>query len=772
MLDIGLISVLLLMFCIRIWNTGIVHHDDAVWALATFQPDQDPAGGWARSHGRLYAFPYGVMMLHNLAWLGTVYGEMLRVGSFAVFFALFFVFVALYCGRRLALLWSCFFFAFFALRWEESCLTAGPLAPWVVGSAAVASVLLARAYARTGNSLLAVGAGLCLFASLFTNEAMSVCYCAFFLLAIIWLALGNIAAQPELRAWRSEFTRAGRTRTLLIALAIAVSCYAVLSIGWRLAYSSRYDGHVLAPFDPMRIATVLFQFATSNSILRDFFQPYSANFSDVLAGGGTQAVYAPSTFMRTLIWYPAAVMFGLIAAYHFFRATAARNIALPERLPAAASELFALLVGISFTILPILPPAATAKYQSWYDLGVTSFSTSIFAYFGLSLALAAVASLFMNALRSRLRPVLAIASALVVAVIAATSYRMNDAIALDMRLESGRWRVLALALESISAAHMEIAAIWAPRFKSGSWFTVVPASYWSQYAKARYHTDVRFLDALPPADRLTGVAYLDYVLADDDSSYITTLARLGPGEPTGMPKVSADMIAVHLERPSAAMLQNFRLSFLDAQGALRQIPLQKLTPRDRKGKLWTLEGISATPASIRITRQSFIEHDLRPCATAVTMQHTVHFGTNRAAKDWDCIGTAFLQSGWGTMEAGGVWSLGREARLSIATVGLAKANYALAFDLSTYAGMGFTQGTQTVRVFVNGHPTATWTFTTGLPAPDTRFIVRPELIDASGVLNVAFEVEPTMNPKALGIANDDRDLGITLRSVRIESARP
>src|SRR5262245_58880678 len=113
LIDISLIAILLLVFCMRIWNFGIVHTDDAMWALWTFQPDQDPAGDWARNQGRIYAFPYGAIMLHVLMWLGTTYGELLRVGSFAIFFALFVIVVAVYCGRRVALLASCFFFAFF-----------------------------------------------------------------------------------------------------------------------------------------------------------------------------------------------------------------------------------------------------------------------------------------------------------------------------------------------------------------------------------------------------------------------------------------------------------------------------------------------------------------------------------------------------------------------------------------------------------------------------------------------------------------------------------
>lgn len=768
--DIALISILLLVFCVRIWNFGIVHHDDAVWALWTFKPDQDPAGDWARVQGRIYAFPYGAMMLHTLAWLGTTYGELLRVGSFAIFFALFLIFVAVYCGRRVALLSSCFFFAFFALRWEESCLTAGPLAPWVLGSVAMIGALLAHAYMRRGRIALAIGAALCLFVSLFNNEAMSLFYCALFGLVIIWTAFEDMATRPSLRAMLSEFIRPGRTRTLVIACGAAVFGYAAVFITWRLFHPTHYDGHVLAPFSVVRIATVASEFVTSNSILRDILHPYRVNFTDVI-GSGTSVEYRPSTFIRTLIWAPTAVMFGFIVAYHFSRAAAARASNAPLKTRAFVPELFAATVGLALAVLPMLPPAATAKYQGWYyNHGTTSFSTAIFSYFGLSLLLAAAASALLRRVRARWWPWLMAAPVLAIGVIAAVSYRMNDEIARDMRFESGRWRVLAAAVESIRAAQLNVAALWVPRFKNGSWFTVVEASYWSDYAKARYNADLRFLDAMPPSDMLRGTAYLDYFLADDNTSYITVVARLRAAETAGSARALADKIALQVERPDAALLRNARLTFMDAQGMLQQIPLKDLTPLDRKGRFWLLDKIAAVPSSIQITHQSYLKRELRSCATSIEVRYTIYFGTNQPMKDWDCQGTFFLQSGWGPPEPGGVWTYGREARLSIRAGGPSGAVSALVFDLSTYTGMGFARGTQTIKVYLNDQLAATWAFTSGVTPPWTRVAVPPGLTDPTGRLDIRFEIDPPLNPKTLGIANEDRDLGVTLRSVRIEAA--
>jgi hypothetical protein len=769
--DIALISILLFVFCLRIWNFGIVHVDDAAWALRTFQPEHDVAGDWARTHGRFYAFPYGAIMLHTLAWLGTTYGELLRVGSFAVFFALFVIFAAVYCGRRVALLSSCFFFAFFALRWEESCLTAGPLAPWVLASAAVSGTLLARGYAHGGRPALAIAAALCLFVSLFNNEAMTALYCVLFALVIAWNALESSPTRPSVRAALAEFIRPGRTRTLACACGAAVLAYAAIYVGWRLHYPSQYDGHVLASFDIARIATVAFNFATSNSILHDGFQPYRINFTDLLGASGV-VQYTPSTFIRTLPWRPAAVMFGCIVGYHFYRGSAARPAMMMTKVRALAPELFGLVVGLAFASVSMLPPAATEKYQGWYfSGGAMSFSTAIFAYFGVSLSLAAVVSALLRLVRPRWRPLLFAVPTLFVGFTAAVSYRMNDEIAHDMRFESGRWLALAATIESTRAAQMNVSAVWAPRFKAGSWFGELKTAYWSEYAKARYQADIQFLEGLPPADMLSKTAYVDYVLSDDNTSYIAIVARLRPAERGD--EVVADRIALHVGRPDAALLRNSRLSFLDQQGALQQIPVKNLTALGNDGKIWLLDNAHAVPSSIRIAQQTYVKRELHPCATTRGLRYVLPFGNKPDVTEWDCtLGSFALQSGWGPVEAQGVWSDGNEARFSIVVGGSGSAVSLLTFDMATVTSVGLAQGTQTVRAYINDRLMATWKFTAGSEPPYTAISIPAELRDPAGHFAIRFEIDRPITAQTLpGFANDSRELGVNLRSIKVDVAQ-
>jgi len=767
--DIALISVVILIFCLRIWDVGIVHSDDAAWAVEAHNAGSSTATYWAVTQGRLYAFPYGALMLHAIARFGTTYGELLRVGSFAVFFIAFHAFVAVYWGRRLAILTCCCFLSFFSLRWEASWLTAGPLAPWVMGSAFLASLLLARAYAKTGRTALAVATGLSLFASFFHNEGITLLFGAIFLLAVVWIALDSFGAPFGLRHTFSVLTRPGPPRTLLATLAISALAYIVTAGGWRIAYPSHYDGHIFAPFDLAKFSATLLQFSTGNLFLRDLFQPYSLNFDDALTKSAMLSIYKPSTYLRALIWDPAAVMFGFIIALAFWRSSHRRSRNSVTGSSLVSAEIFALIAGLTIAILPIAPVAATAKYQEYLRYGVASYNASIIPYFGISLTLAAIFTLITKTVREQWRSALASVMALGIGIAAATSSRMNDAIAADMRLEGGRWRVVALALEAAESAQMSVKAVWAPRFRSGSGFTREPTHYWSDYAKARYKADLHFLDLMPPPEKLEGMAYLDYFLADDDRSFVVAIARLRPTAPASALRGTADKIVINIQRPNATLLRTFWISFLDNQGLLHQIPLGRLPPGDRNGRIRILDNVSAVPGTIQIVRQAIIEHWPDSCSVSENIQHTIDIGTRSVAKDWGCSSEVVLGAGWGPVETRGVWSSSTQARLSIATAGLPRTRLELAFDLSTYTGMGFYHGTQTVHVSLNDRPMASWTFGPGLPAPDTRLVVPEDLVNSSATLEVAFEIDRPMNPKKLGVANDDRELGITLRAIKLNS---
>src|ERR1700733_2613021 len=102
--EIFVIALLVAVICQRLWGLGIVNHDDAEWALRAYQSGRlDVAHEMAVSQGRLWALPIGNLMLFDLARQGTAFGESLKIGSFALFFAAFYFTTAIYFGARTAL---------------------------------------------------------------------------------------------------------------------------------------------------------------------------------------------------------------------------------------------------------------------------------------------------------------------------------------------------------------------------------------------------------------------------------------------------------------------------------------------------------------------------------------------------------------------------------------------------------------------------------------------------------------------------------------------
>lgn len=143
----GMIIVLLLAYmCLRVWGMGPMHTDDAVWALHAYQPDADPIGEWARSQGRIWAFPVGRLMLDALFWVGTPVESLLKLGSFAIFFFSFYAVVSSYWGRRTAGFAACLFLGLFALRWEGSAFITYPLLVWPSATLCAFAILAGRYY--------------------------------------------------------------------------------------------------------------------------------------------------------------------------------------------------------------------------------------------------------------------------------------------------------------------------------------------------------------------------------------------------------------------------------------------------------------------------------------------------------------------------------------------------------------------------------------------------------------------------------------------------
>jgi hypothetical protein len=221
-----LIALLLAYLCLRVWDLGPMHTDDAIWALLSHQPDVDPVGNWARSQGRLWAFPIGNLMLLAMSWEGARFDSLVKLGSFAIFFVSFYAVVSSYWGRRTASFTACLFLGLFALRWEGSALTTYPLLLWPSATLCAFAILASRRYFLSGAKIALVLSILFFFTALFNNEGVVVLFCVLFVCSV----LGNLAIEKSILNFKTSDFTVGRSRNLVI-----VSFPSILGIRWLLS---------------------------------------------------------------------------------------------------------------------------------------------------------------------------------------------------------------------------------------------------------------------------------------------------------------------------------------------------------------------------------------------------------------------------------------------------------------------------------------------------------------------------------------------------------
>jgi hypothetical protein len=125
-----------------------------------------------------------------------------------------------------------------------------------------------------------------------------------------------------------------------------------------------------------------------------------------------------------------------------------------------------------------------------------------------------------------------------------------------------------------------------------------------------------------------------------------------------------------------------------------------------------------------------------------------------------------LASGWAPVEKKGVWSIDKNAVLRIPTTRWPSGNVKASFDMIAYTS-GFIPGTQVVTVSANGQELAQWSFTIGKAPPSTSLVIPRK---RSNPLDITFMINPTINPKARGVSDDPRDLGINLSAVTFTAA--
>jgi hypothetical protein len=475
--DYLLVGILLALFCARVWNLGITHTDDAVWALRAWDTPgniffNEPVGDWARRQGRFWAFVSGALMLHTLEWQGTVYGELLRLGSYAGFFVAFRAAVRAYCGTRIAVLAAVLNIGLAMVRWDGSILTTYPLITWVAGIAFCLALIAGRAYVAGGRRALVVVAGLLLYFSFMNNEGVTA---AFMLLAL----LAARYARTQLLAEGIEGAAARGVRFFAVA-ALACAAYAALYFGWRLAHPSQYVGNQVAWLGVRSFLTTWWHFSTGGSVLHDLAWPYHVTYMDKQDLVPHERVYVIGNHVREVLASPTAWVSGLLCGWVAFSALRSSS-ASPQ--PVAARS--GMIAGLVIATVIVAPVAITALYQVWVmEKGVRSYSHTPLAHFGWSLFLAALLSR-VAAGPQRTHAVPRACIAVLLGVLAALASRANDGIVNDMRPEAGRWRVLESVLAANHAGpHAQMLLI--PRFDSASWYGWVPFGYWWQYGAARW----------------------------------------------------------------------------------------------------------------------------------------------------------------------------------------------------------------------------------------------------------------------------------------------
>ncbi|RYG36403.1 MAG: hypothetical protein EON93_05120 [Burkholderiales bacterium] len=804
-----------------------MHTDDAGWALGAYDSKNTLTADWATSQGRLWAFVAGPQFLFALKFQNTWVGEALRYGSFLLFCTLFYVVAWQYFSRRVALLAATLFVAFHALRFEGSVFITYPLYTWTAGSAFMIAALLARAYVRTGRLAPLVLIGPAYGFSLLTQEGVM----ALFLLLFPILIMFKAGLGGGIRGFLRRILEPRRVHVLALWMGTSTT-YCVAWIWWAATHPNNYAG--IAPFDLSRIAAVWGSYVSAGSILGDFVSPYAVNYTDALSGTGASVIYSPWQNVLDLLSSPNALLSGLactsLIGILLVRRTIGRDVpvnAVASRYavkpgitaggvlthgaasishkynapvdtsvsefagdgdpPASSTSEAAFIsagavaVGLVIAFLPLLPVALTAKYQGWFfDLGVHAHSHSIFAQFGVTLAIAGLVVLAGQILsplfgqRAPIKTAFKVSLALLVGLIAAIGAYTNDLIVKDMRPEGARWRVVEEALAMSGVSGLPVDVIWAPRFSSGSWFTVVSPHYWSQYIAARYGSVIRVStrNVLEPDEIATGKAvYLDYIpLPSPSRGMIVTMAHLTPGGKGG----EANAITVSVGNMPAPMRSQAFLTYRDMKGRLHAERLATLSViGDPSASRYKLANVSADAGSVSVTTTPGLPASLPSCGTSLPLPSRVSFGAKGdAAGQSDCLFSLPPSNGWHTLEAAGVWSTG-EASLDIqGDASWADGPVYLNILMSSYTGLGFTEGAQTVTVSVNGARLASRSFPRGSGEQAVQIELPKSARVAGSVTKLTFNVDAPIVPNAIDPKQaDTRALGIHIRSLDV-SRRP
>lgn len=126
--------------------------------------------------------------------------------------------------------------------------------------------------------------------------------------------------------------------------------------------------------------------------------------------------------------------------------------------------------------------------------------------------------------------------------------------------------------------------------------------------------------------------------------------------------------------------------------------------------------------------------------------------------------------GWSHPEAWGAWTDGTEAELAMQLT----PTLSHPLTVNTYIQSVLTspeQPVQHIEIIANDHVIAQWLLQTN-DLPANRTITIPTaVLNEKGILRLIFRIRNPVSPKALGISNDSRQLGIGIHQILI-TAKP
>lgn len=590
------ISLLLYLFCLRIWNIGITHHDDAVWLLAAIKNDWKVIYDFATQQGRIWAFVSGSIIFVLLKLEQSIIGDILKIGTFVIYFLLFYYTLAKYFGKTLSIIALTLNLGLFAIRWEGSVLTSYPGFTWILGTFFLLSILLGRLYCSHKNNRYLLSSIMCLFISLFIHEGLSVLFSVLFLASVF---ANHYIGYSNLDLFRNRVTNT--YFRIFCYSSFIILFYFTSYLIWRLHYQSLYTGNTLAPFNPNLFMSVLLNFATSGNLIFDLFHPYSVRFVISDLGQLLTVSYSLSSFTRGLSQASEAIISGTTVFALLFYSL--MNLNNTKKYNNYYIYLIMASLGAVIAILPIVPVALSLKYQTDFsNLGIYSYCQTVFCHFGISLVLAAFFasfSKFATINNNKIGNVLILMLCVCTGVLSIVGFRMNDNIVRDMRLETSRWKVLNDALRLAQKVGIQPKIFYVPRFANGSWFTVLGEVYWHDYIKAKFHKDIQIKEMnLEGIDlKNNNVVFLDYFF-----TYGKQVILMAPLVKTTNGENISNELVIGTGDSKLQNFSNYILYFNDSSGRFKRLSIQNVLPLEASmNNVWVIKDIEVKPETIHFS---------------------------------------------------------------------------------------------------------------------------------------------------------------------------